>query len=129
MEDGQERSLDSVVMLPCPSESDKRSLERREATVSNREVRNAWGKVGDELSGLGLKLKLHAEQEFSDDDLHEADAALEKFSEAIEAAVEAVENAVGDVAVREDVAASGRQLIEAMSVTMRAARRQIRDIT
>ncbi len=97
--------------------------------MSNREVRSAWGKVGDELAGLGLKLKLHAEQEFSDDDLRESDAALEKFSEAIEAAVEAVENAVGDVAVREDVAASGRQLIEAMSVTMRAARRQIRDIT
>jgi len=94
--------------------------------MSTREIKDAWGKVGDELASLGLKLKLHAEQEFSDDDVTEADAALERLSEAVEAAVDTVGHVFGDVAVREDFADTGRQLVEAMSVTMREATRQIR---
>ncbi len=94
--------------------------------MTTQEIKAAWGKVGDELSGLGLKLKLHAEQEFSDDDVRSADDALERLSEAVEAAVDTVGNAVSDVAVREDFADTGRQLIEAMSITMREASRQLR---
>lgn len=94
--------------------------------MSTREIKNAWGKVGDELAGLGLKLKLHAEQEFSDDDLRESDAALQRLSEAVEAAVETVDHVIGDVAVREDLVETSRRLVEAMSVTMREARLQIR---
>ncbi len=96
--------------------------------MSTREIKNAWGKVGDELAGLGLKLKLHAEQEFSDDDLRESDAALQRLSEAVEAAVDTVDNAIGDAAVREDLAETGRRLVDAMSVTMRVASRQIRGV-
>ena len=94
--------------------------------MTTQEIKQAWGKVGDELASLGLKLKLHAEQEFSDDDLRESDAALERLSEAVEAAVDTVSHAIGDVAVREDLVDTGRQLIDAMSVTMREATRQIR---
>jgi hypothetical protein len=97
--------------------------------MSTREVRDAWGKVGDELAGLGLKLKLHAEQEFSDDDVRESDAALERLGEALDAAVEAVQHAAEDPAVREDLVETGRRLMDALSVTMNEATRPLRDRT
>lgn len=94
--------------------------------MSSQEIRRAWSSVGDELASLGLKLKLHAEQEFSDDDLRETETVIERLGEAIEAAVDAVENAAGDPAVREDLATSGRRLVDALSVTVTEASRQIR---
>lgn len=97
--------------------------------MSTRDVRQAWARVGDELTGLGLKLKLHAEQEFSDDDLRESEAALERLGEALDAAVEAVQNAAEDPAVREDLVETGRRLVVAMSVTMDEATRPLRDRT
>jgi hypothetical protein len=95
--------------------------------MSTQDVRHAWGRVGDELAGLGLKLKLHAEQEFSDDDVRESEAALERLGEALDAAVEAVQHAAEDPAVREDLAETGRRLVDALSVTMNEATRPIRD--
>ena len=95
--------------------------------MSTQEVRRAWAKVGDELTGLGLKLKLHAEQELSDDDVRESDAALERLGEALDAVVEAVQNAAGDPAVREDLVETGRRLKSALSVTMAEATRPLRD--
>lgn len=97
--------------------------------MSTREVRDAWGKVGDELAGLGLKLKLHAQQEFSDDDLKESDAALERLGEALDAAAEAVQNAAEDPAVREDLVETGRRLVDALSVTMTEATKPFRGRT
>lgn len=97
--------------------------------MGTHDIKTAWSKVGDELAGLGLKLKLHAEQEFSDDDVREADAALERFSESVEAAVDTVANAIGDEAVRQDVHDAGRRLVDALTVTMREAVRQIRSAT
>ncbi len=94
--------------------------------MSTQEIRRAWGHVGDELASLGLKLKLHAEQEFSDDDVWESEAVIERIGEAVEAAVDAVENAVGDPAVRDDLAEAGRRLADALSVTIAEATRQIR---
>lgn len=95
--------------------------------MSTREVRAAWGKVGDELAGLGLKLKLHAEQELSDDDVRESDAALERLGEALDAVVEAVQNAAEDPAVREDLAETGRRLVDALSITMDEVTKPLRD--
>lgn len=93
--------------------------------MGTQDIRRAWANVGDELASLGLKLKLHAEQEFSDDDLRESDAMIERVGEAVEAAVDAVENAFGDPAVRDDLAEAGRRLADALSVTMKEASRQI----
>ncbi len=95
--------------------------------MSTREVKQAWAKVGDELAGLGLKLKLHAEQELSDDDVREADDALERGGEALDAVVDAVQHAAGDPAVREDLAEAGRHLKSALSVTLTEATRPLRD--
>lgn len=95
--------------------------------MSTRDVRQAWARVGDELTGLGLKLKLHAEQEFTEDDLRESEDALERLGEALDAAVEAVQHAAEDPAVREDLIETGRRLVVAMSVTMDEATRPLRD--
>lgn len=95
--------------------------------MSTQEIRRAWAEVGDELAGLGLKLKLHAEQELSDDDVRESDAALERLGEALDAVVDAVQHAAGDPAVREDLAEAGRRLKSALSVTMSEAMRPLRD--
>jgi len=93
--------------------------------MSTQDIRRAWAIVGGELASLGLKLKLHAEQEFSNDDLRESEAMIERIGEAVEAAVDAVENAVDDPAVREDLAEAGRSLADALSVTIKEASRQI----
>ena len=93
--------------------------------MSTQDIRRAWANVGGELASLGLKLKLHAEQEFSNDDLRESEAMIERIGEAVEAAVDAVENAVDDPAVREDLAEAGRSLADALSVTIKEASRQI----
>lgn len=95
--------------------------------MSTQDVRQAWSKVGDELSGLGLKLKLHAEQEFSDDDVRESEAALERLGEALDAAAEAIQQAGKDPAVRADLVETGRRLVDALSITMNEATRPIRD--
>lgn len=94
--------------------------------MSTQEIRHAWGRVGDELTGLGLKLKLHAEQELSDDDVKESDAALERLGEALDAVVDAVQNAADDPAVREDLLETGRRLKSALAVTMNEATRPLR---
>jgi hypothetical protein len=93
--------------------------------MSTQDIRRAWANVGGELASLGLKLKLHAEQEFSNDDLRESEAMIKRIGEAVEAAVDAVENAVDDPAVREDLAEAGRSLADALSVTIKEASRQI----
>ncbi len=86
--------------------------------MTTHDVKTAWSRVGDELSGLGLKLKLHAEQEMGDDDPTEVKAALKRLSDAIEDAAEAVGNAAKDPSVREDIVDVGHSLASAMGQTM-----------
>lgn len=94
--------------------------------MTNTDVRMAWSKVGDQLSALGLKLKLHAEQEFADGDDDEVTKALERLSEAIDNAADAVGNAVTDKAVQHDVREAGRNLIDAIAATVNQATSQLR---
>ena len=94
--------------------------------MTTSDIRRAWGRVGDELTGLGLKLKLHAEQELTDDDVSEADDTLERLGEALDAVADAVQNAAQDPAVRDDVKEAGRRLKDALAVTMAEATRPLR---
>ena len=94
--------------------------------MSKTDVKLAWTKVGDELSGLGLKLKYHAQQEFSgDDDDAESSAdvkdALKRLAAAIDDAVDAVGNAAKDPAVRTDVKNTGQSLLTALTTTVNEA--------
>ena len=85
-------------------------------------VKQAWLDVGDELEAIGLKLKLHLEQEMSDDEDDEH-RVFERLARKIDDAIDAVENAAEDEAVRSDLRETGRRLVDAMSTTYRAATR------
>ncbi len=89
--------------------------------MTHNPVKQAWLEVGDELESIGLKLKLHLEQETSADEPEAG--AFERLAQRIEAAVDAVEHAAADAAVRDDLRESGRRLVEAMSTTYREATR------
>jgi hypothetical protein len=92
------------------------------------ETKQAWGKVGDELSGLGLKLKYHVQAEFAEEEAGpEVKAALQRLAEAIDDTVDAVGNAAKDDAVREDLRTAGQALVDALSTTVDGAVSGIRN--
>ncbi len=80
-------------------------------------MKQAWSNVADELSGLGLKLKYHVQEEFAEDGGTEVKAALQRLANAIEETVDVVGNVAKDPAVRSDVRDSGRLFIDALSTT------------
>lgn len=92
--------------------------------MTNNPVRDAWAEVGDQLEAIGLKMKLHFEQELSEDDRD--DGAFERLAEKIDDAIDAVGNAAEDEAVRDDLRETGRRLVDAMSTTYREACRTVR---
>ncbi len=94
--------------------------------MTQNDVKMAWGKVGDQLEALGLKLKLHAEQEFAEEDDEEVKDALARLSEAFENTAEAIGNAATDKAVRHDLSEAGRHLVDAVATTVHKAASQFR---
>ncbi len=87
------------------------------------EVRSAWDEAGEALSGLGLKLKLHYEEqhEGSPDEASPDEVAVEsamaKFGAALQDAFDALGEASKDDAVKADVKRVGQTLTDALSVT------------
>ena len=82
--------------------------------------RQAWSTVADELSALGLKLKLHLQQETSEEhDDADDDSAIERLGEYFDAAIDAIENASKDQAIREDLRETRQALTGAISATFR----------
>lgn len=81
--------------------------------------RQAWDEFGSKLESLGLKLKLHYEQEADADSGEDTGVrrSLEGIGEAIEDAFEAVGNAVDDDAVRTDAKDSAALLVDALNAT------------
>lgn len=94
--------------------------------MSSQQVREAWSSVADELEGLGLKLKLHLEQEQAEDDDESSDTVFERLGQRIDDAIDAVENAAGDDAVRADLRETRERLVEAVAATFRTARQEVR---
>lgn len=80
--------------------------------------RNAWGDVADNLSALALKLKLHAKEELSDDDVR-AKVGLDRLAAVIDETVEAIEDAYEDEAVRSDAREVARSFVGALEATVR----------
>ena len=93
--------------------------------MTTASVKDAWCEVGDELEALGLKLKLHLEQERSAQDDDE-DELLERLGQRLDAAIDAVENAAEDEAVRQDLRATRELLVAAVGTTFRTARDEVR---
>ncbi len=93
--------------------------------MSRDEVKQAWKKVGDEFSALGLKLELHFEEERSDDD-QETTAMVKRLVDLVEDAFESVAEAAKDEAVRDDVRRAAGAFADAITVTVGEAGEEIR---
>ena len=89
------------------------------------DTKTAWAEVGDRLSALMLKLKLHAEEELSDEDVREK-CGVEKLSAVIEETAEAISDAYEDEAVRADAKQLARAFVDALDTTMRDAQERVR---
>ena len=89
------------------------------------DTKTAWAEVGDRLSALMLKLKLHAEEALSDEDVREK-CGVEKLSAVIEETAEAISDAYEDEAVRADAKQLARAFVDALDTTMRDAQERVR---
>lgn len=89
------------------------------------DTRTAWADVGDRLSALCLKLKLHAEEELSDAEVREK-AGLDRLRATIEETIEAIGDAYEDDAVRADASQAARAFVDALDATVRDARERLR---
>ena len=87
--------------------------------MTKTEAKLAWEDVGDRLEALALKLKLHAEEELSDDG-HTVKAALERLGTAVQEAATAVTDACRDPAVKVDAREAVDALGRAISKTLHA---------
>ena len=82
------------------------------------DARGPWNEVGDRLGALALKLKLHAQEEMSEQRKAEARAAVERFGASIHGAIEGIGDAARDPAVKEDAKAAGQALTTAVNATL-----------
>lgn len=82
------------------------------------DARGPWNEVGDKLGALALKLKLHAQEEMSDERQAEAKSAVERFGATIQSAIDGLGDAAKDPAVKEDAKAAGAALSTAVSATV-----------
>jgi ribosome recycling factor len=92
------------------------------------DAKTAWTEAGDSLSGLGLKLKLHYEQQRSEETenvRHEVETAVERLTEVVKEAFDAVGAAAKDEAVRDDVKQVGESLGKALSASLEELRRAV----
>jgi hypothetical protein len=90
------------------------------------DAKAAWNAVGDRLSALGLKLKLHTDEETSSDEGKETASGLEKLKTSISEVFDALGDAARDPAVREDAKSVASAFAEAIDATIDDARKAIR---
>jgi predicted ArsR family transcriptional regulator len=88
------------------------------------DARTAWADVGDRLSALCLKLKLHAEEELTDDDIR-SKTGLDKLRAVIEETADAIGDAYEDEAVRADAKDMARAFVDAVDATVQDARKRL----
>jgi phage terminase Nu1 subunit (DNA packaging protein) len=93
----------------------------------NEHTTNQWNDVGSLLNGLGLKLKLHAEQAAGEDKALVSDA-MHSLGESLENAFEALKNASKDPAIAEDIRNVAQSLSGAVSSTLSGVGDDIRRV-
>ena len=84
------------------------------------DARATWQEVADRLEALALKLKLHGEEELSEEG--RGDSTLERLVGDVRAAVTAVGDAALDPAVRADICSAADAFGRAMTETFEEAR-------
>lgn len=82
------------------------------------DARGPWNEVGDRLGALALKLKMHAQEELSEERKAEATSAVLRFGATIQGAVEALGDAARDPAVKADAKAAGEAFTTAVTATV-----------
>ena len=87
--------------------------------------KKAWGDVGDALSALGLKLKLHTEQEMSEEG-KEFTSALERLAGTVKDIFEGVGNAAKDPAVRDDARSVAETFAGAVDASIDEAKNRLK---
>ena len=87
--------------------------------------KKAWEDVADALSALGLKLKLHAEQELSQED-KEFSSALQRLTGAVNDIFQGVGNAAHDPAVRDDARSVAQAFAGAVDATIDEAKSRLK---
>ena len=92
------------------------------------DMRKSWEDAGSKLSGLGLKLKYHFQEEHSEEvaDSDEVRTAAERLRDAVDSAFEAMGDAAKDPAVKEDLRESARLLRNALADTFSEAGEALR---
>lgn len=90
------------------------------------DAKSPWDEVGDRLGALALKLKLHAQEEISEERKAEARTAVERFGATIQGAIDALGDAVRDPAVKEDAKAAGQALSGAVTATVEEVLKAVR---
>lgn len=85
------------------------------------DARAKWEQVGDQMSELGLKLKLHFEQAAAGAERSEEEdrvrEALHTLGDTVEQAFNALSTAARDDAVRTDVKDVGRSVVDALEAS------------
>ena len=84
------------------------------------EPRASWEQVGESLSGLGLKLKMHFEQAAEagrPEDEDKIREALKSIGDAVDQTFTALGSAARDEAVRDDARDVGRSVLAALDAT------------
>jgi hypothetical protein len=91
--------------------------------------RTAWNDASERLSGLGLKLKLHYEQQRGEEGQQartDVEGAVKRLADAVQDAFEALGVAAKDQAVREDVKQVGQSLTDALNATFEEVSAELR---
>jgi hypothetical protein len=88
--------------------------------------KKAWSDVGDALSALGLKLKLHTEQERAEEDDKEFTSALQRLAGTVDDIFDALGNAARDPAVKEDARSVAQAFAGAVDATIDEAKSRLK---
>jgi len=91
--------------------------------------RSAWNDAVERLSGLGLKLKLHYEQQRGEEGEQarsDVEGAVKRLGEAVQDVFEAMGAAAKDTAVRADVKEVGQSLTDALNATFAEVSEEMR---
>lgn len=89
------------------------------------ETSEAWARVADRLSALALKLKLHAQEELSDEDLR-SQVGFDKFRAVVNEAMDGIQTAYEDEAVRADAREARDAFVDAIDATIRDVEQRLR---
>jgi hypothetical protein len=98
--------------------------EEEEDVMSTKGTKESWKEVVDAMEGLGLRLKLHIEEAYSDNapEREALEGAVAGLRHAVGKAFVPVREAVKDPAIRDDLNRIGESLGAAVTDTFQSAK-------